>query len=94
MQRLSQWYPNAVQVHTPVHASWLNQLEIYYSVVQRKVLTPNDFDNVDEVEKVLMEFQDYYAQMAKPFRWEFTREKLQGLVTRLSQAGVEQKMAA
>jgi hypothetical protein len=41
--RLTAAFPNAVLVHTPVHASWLNQVEIYFSVVQRKVVSPNDF---------------------------------------------------
>ena len=53
--RLSQWYPNAIQVHTPVHASWLNQIEIYFSVVQRKVLTPNDFPDLATLEQRLLD---------------------------------------
>ena len=40
--RLGEAFPNAIMVHTPVHASWLNQIEIYFSVVQRKLLTPDD----------------------------------------------------
>src|ERR1039458_6691856 len=43
IRRLQKAWPNIVPVHLPVHASWLNQIEIYFSVVQRKVLTPNDF---------------------------------------------------
>ena len=42
-QRLQSRYPTIVLVHAPIHASWLNQVEIYFSIVQRKVLTPNDF---------------------------------------------------
>ncbi len=38
-----------ILVHTPVHASWLNQVEIYFSIIQRKVLTPNDFATLDAV---------------------------------------------
>lgn len=94
VQRLSQWYSNAVQIHTPVHASWLNQIEIYFSVVQRKVLTPNDFEDVGEVEKRPMEFQTHYMHIAKPFQWEFTREKLQRLVTRLSEVDLPLAAAA
>jgi len=59
-QRLSQWYPNAVQIHTPVHASRLNQIEIYLSIVQRKVLTPNDFPDLGTLEAKLLRFQSYY----------------------------------
>ena len=72
VQRLSEWYPNAIQVHTPVHASWLNQIEIYFSVVQRKVLTPNDFADLQEVKTRLLDFQARYEQYAKPFEGKFT----------------------
>jgi hypothetical protein len=49
--------PNAILVHTPVHASWLNQIEIYFSIVQRKILTPSDFSSLAELERRLMAFQ-------------------------------------
>jgi len=78
-----QQYSNLVLVHLPVHASWLNQVEIYFSVVQRKVLTPNDFASLDAVAKRLLEFQSYYEQIAKPFEWKFTRAELQELVAKL-----------
>lgn len=83
-RRLAQWYPHAIQVHTPVHASWLNQIEIYFSVVQRKVLTPNDFASLKEVESRLLGFQTLYEQYAKPFEWKFTRDDLHRLLTELS----------
>ena len=76
VERLSQWYPNAIQVHTPVHASWLNQIEIYFSVVQRKVLSPNDFPDLVTVEQRLLDFQAHYEQIAKPFQWKFTKKDL------------------
>ena len=76
IKRLSQWYPNAIQVHTPVHASWLNQIEIYFSVVQRKVLTPNDFEDLETLEQNLMDFQLHYEKIAKPFKWKFTKKDL------------------
>jgi hypothetical protein len=82
-RRLQQRYPNLVLVHLPVHASWLNQVEIYFSVVQRKVLTPNDFPSLEAVAKRLIEFQAYYEQIAKPFEWKFTRLQLRDLVARL-----------
>lgn len=84
VERLRRWYPNAVQVHTPVHASWLNQVEIYFSVVQRKVLTPNDFEDLDALEARLLEFQALYEQHAKPFQWKFTREDLKRVFARVS----------
>ena len=84
VQRLSEWYPNAIQVHTPVHASWLNQIEIYFSVVQRKVLTPNDFADLQEVKTRLLDFQARYEQYAKPFEWKFTRDDLKALLAKLA----------
>ena len=77
-----------MQVHTPVHASWLNQIEIYFSVVQRKVLTPSEFPDLQAVEKRLLEFQGYYEAIAKPFEWKFTRADLDELLVKL--AGHEQ----
>ncbi len=53
INRLAKRFPNAVMVHTPIHASWLNQVEIVFSVVQRKVVSPNDFTNLDQVEQRL-----------------------------------------
>jgi hypothetical protein len=80
--RLRAAHPNARMVHLPVHASWLNQVEIYFSVVQRKVLTPNDFADLAEVEARLLAFQDHYQQIASPFQWRFTRADLHRLLAR------------
>ncbi len=80
--RLRTAYHNARMIHLPIHASWLNQIEIYFSVVQRKVLTPNDFASRDEVEARLLDFQDHYEQIAQPFQWRFTRADLRRLLAR------------
>jgi hypothetical protein len=85
VKRLQAAYANLHLVHLPVHASWLNQVEIYFSVIQRKVLTPNDFTSLQEVAERLSAFQDLYEQTAKPFEWRFTRADLQELLGRLSQ---------
>ena len=82
INRLARQYPNAVMVHTPVHASWLNQIEIYFSIVQRKVVSPNDFTDLDEVTACLARFETRY-QTAKPFKWKFTTTDLDELLTRL-----------
>ena len=76
-------YPNAILVHTPVHASWLNQVEIYFALVQRKVLTPNDFASLVEVEQRLRLYEDLCNQRPRPFQWKFTREKLIQFLDRL-----------
>lgn len=95
VDRLKQWYPRAVQVHTPVHASWLNQIEIYFSVVQRKVLTPADVHDLATLEERLMAFQTYYEQAAQPFEWKYTKDDLNRLVERLEQTQpTSQKQAA
>ncbi|MGH7897416.1 MAG: IS630 family transposase [Candidatus Binatia bacterium] len=83
VQRLQAAYPNLVPVHGPVHASWLNQIEIYFSIVQRKALTPNDFSSLEQVEDRLLRFQDYYESIATPFEWKFTRDDLAELLAKL-----------
>ena len=83
-QRIRSQWPNAVLVHTPIHASWLNQIEIYFSIVQRKVLTPNDFLSLAQLEQRLLAFQKHYQQTASPFQWTFTRKDLNALLTKLS----------
>jgi len=93
-KRIQAKWKNIVLVHTPVHASWLNQVEIYFSVVQRKVLTPNDFDSLLAVEDRLLRFQDYYERAAKPFQWKFTRRDLVKLLARIDSTECQQKMAA
>ena len=91
IDRLKSWYPNAIQVHTPIHASWLNQIEIYFSVLQRKVLTPNDFESLDDLENRILSFQTVYEEVAKPFEWKFIREDLKKI---LSEINDKQKLAA
>jgi len=81
---MRQRWPNARLVQLPVHASWLNQVEIYFSVVQRKVLTPNDFTDLAEVESRLAAFERRYEQTAEPFEWKFTRSDLTKLLERLA----------
>lgn len=84
IERFQRQWPNAVVVHTPTHGSWLNQVEIYFSIVQRKVLTPNDFSSLDEVRDRLAGFQAYYQEIAKPFEWKFSRNDLTRLLDRLA----------
>ena len=82
-QRLTRRWPNLIVVHTPVHASWLNQIEIYFSIVQRKVLTPNDFNSLTALEDRLLSFQEHYQSLARPFQWRFTRKDLDALLLKL-----------
>src|SRR5712691_2451524 len=83
--RLRARWPNIILVHTPVHASWLNQIEVYFSIVQRKLLTPNDFPTLAALQNHLMRFQRRYQQSAKPFEWTFTRSDLDILLEKIKQ---------
>ena len=85
INRLEGRWRNLRLVHLPVHASWLHQIEIYLSVVQREVLSPNDFTDLDEVEARLLAFQRRYEQTAAPFDWHFTRSDLDRLLRRLEE---------
>lgn len=81
--RLTAALPNAVLVHTPVHASWLHQVEIFFSAVQRTVVTPNDFTDLKQVADRLRAFEDRYNATAQPFQWKFTTSDLDDLLARL-----------
>jgi hypothetical protein len=82
--RLQARWPQATLVPTPIHASWLNQIEIYFSIVQRKVLTPNDFRSLTAVKERLLHFQTHYEATASPFQWTFTRRDLHRLLAKLA----------
>ena len=84
MRRLTQAHPRLVPVHGPVHASWLNQIEIYFSIVQRKVLTPNDFPCLEPRSRSgWPNFERYFESIAQPFEWKFTRADLNALIARM-----------
>jgi len=83
IKRMQSKWPNAILVHLPVHASWLNQIEIYFSILQRKALTPNYFSSLNDLASTIMEFQRRYEHAAKPFEWKFTKENLQKMMSKL-----------
>jgi hypothetical protein len=70
----------------PVHASWLNQIEIYFSIMQRKALTPNDFNSLNALRQRLIGFQKHYERIAKPFEWKFRRADLDALLNKFQAA--------
>ncbi len=82
--RLQARWPQATLVHTPIHASWLNQIEIYFSIVQRKVLAPNDFRSLTAVKDRLLRFQTHYEATTTPFQWTFRRRDLYRLLAKLA----------
>jgi len=83
IQRMARAWPNAQLIHLPAHASWLDQAEIYFSVVQRKVLMPNDFTDLDQIRDRLAAFEARYNAIARPFNWKFTRTDLNDLLRRI-----------
>jgi hypothetical protein len=91
VQRMSEAYPNAVLVHTPVHASWLNQVEIYFSLLQRKVLTPNDSVDLRELQMRIMLYEELTNRQPKPFDWKFTKYDLFDLLQRLARRGASKQ---
>ena len=92
--RFKNKWSKSVLVHLPVHASWLNQIEIYFSILQRKVLTPNDFCSLESLADTIIEFQKRYERTAKPFEWKFTRHELSKLMDKLTNPVVLLKYAA
>ena len=95
VERLQSRYTNLVLVHAPVHASWLNQIEIYFSILQRKALVPNDFKSLETLKERILDFQFYYEQIAKPFEWKFTRNNLNILLNKIKLAkSTSERLAA
>ena len=94
VRRLAQAYPRAILLHTPVHASWLNQVELYFSIIQRKVLTPNDFVSLAEVEERLRLYEALSNRQPRPFDWKFDRRKLTDFLQRLEAKRVAQQQVA
>jgi transposase len=84
VDRLRKAHPNAVMIHTPLHASWLNQVEIFFSVIQKKVVSPNDFPSLEQLSETLLAFVDRYNQTARPFSWKYTADELKDLLHRIS----------
>jgi hypothetical protein len=88
--RLRERWPQIRVIHTPVHASWLNQVELYFSVVQRKVLDPNDFASLEALAATLLAFGDRYSAVATPFEWRFTRLDLHRVLAGLKPTALAQ----
>jgi DDE superfamily endonuclease len=75
--------PFQVQIHwLPVHASWLDQVEIVFSKLQRRVLTPNHFTSTQELARTVLEYFDCLNQNPKPVKWTYTSDKLRNLLQR------------
>ena len=65
-------------VYLPKHSSWLNQIEIVFGIMHRKLLRSGNFTSVADLESQLREFMSYYnTTMAHPFAWTFTGKPVQ-----------------
>jgi len=83
-RRLRAAHPNAIMIHTPGHASWLNQVEIFFSIIQKKVVSPNDLARLDQLSGILLAFADRYNQTARPFNWKYTAADLARLLDQIT----------
>jgi DDE superfamily endonuclease len=94
IRRMQDHWPKAHLIHLPVHASWLNQIELYFSIVQRKALTPNDFASLDALGTRLLAFGEHYRHVARPFEWTFTRHDLNRVLARIADREPHLQLAA
>jgi hypothetical protein len=84
VERMRRRDKRIVLVHTPIHASWLNQVEIYFSIIQRKVLTPNDFANLEAIRVRLALYEELSNRTPTSFAWKFTRQDMVNWLKRAS----------
>jgi DDE superfamily endonuclease len=94
IKRMHEQCKNARLIHLPVHASWPNQIELYFSILQRKALTPNDLATLDQLAQRLLSFGEHYRQIARPFDSTFTRQDLNQLLARIDQPEPRLALAA
>ena len=83
IERMETAWPTATLVHLPVHASWLNQVEIYFSILQRKAIATRDFADLGDLATRILSFQHRYNATADPFDWKYSRDDLNDYLTRL-----------
>jgi len=84
IDRMTQTWPNAELVHLPIHASWLNQVEIYFSILQRKAIKPGNFRDLDHLAQRVLAFENRYNLTAAPFKWNYSRNDLNNLIRRIT----------
>ena len=94
IDRLEGAYENLRLIHLPIHASWLNQIEIYFSILARKALTPNHFADLDALAARIRAFEDHYRPIAQPFAWKFTRADLARVLARIADREPDLALAA
>lgn len=85
IERMKESWPTADLVHLPIHASWLNQVEIYFSILQRKAIKPGNFHDLDHLAERVLGFENRYNTTATPFAWNYTRADLNAFLARLDE---------
>jgi DDE superfamily endonuclease len=94
IDRMHQAWPNAQLIHLPIHASWLNQIELYFSILQRKALTPNDLATLGALAERLLAFGARYRHIARPFEWTFARQDLDRVLATIADREPHLRLAA
>ncbi len=94
IDRMTTAWPSARLVHLPVRASWLNQIEVVFSIIQRKVIKPADFADLAALADRLRRFTGRYNQTATPFDWRFTTDDLAAMLERIDAHHHEPVLAA
>lgn len=94
IDRMNAAWANATLVHLPVHASWLNQVEIYFSILQRKAISPGDFADLDALADRILRFEHRYNATASPFDWTYTTTDLHAYLDRLNDHDSHDQRAA
>ena len=84
IDRMEETWPSAELVHLPIHASWLNQVEIYFSILQRKAIKPGNFRDLDHLAHRVLGFENRYNLTAAPFKWNYSRDDLNKLIRRIT----------
>jgi DDE superfamily endonuclease len=94
IERLEATWRNLRLIELPIHASWLNQIELSFSIVQRKALSPNGFDSLDELADRLLRVGEHYRQIARPFDWTFARADLERVLAKITEREPRLALAA
>lgn len=89
IDRMKQTWPTADLVHLPIHASWLNQVEIYFSILQRKAIKPGNFRDLDHLAERVLNFEKRYNLTSAPFAWNYSRHDLNQLIRRITDDDTE-----
>jgi len=92
VDRMHAAWPHAHLVHLPVHASWLNQIEVVFSVIQRKVVKGADYADLEALAERLARFAEHYNASARPFDWRFTSTDLDAMLARLDAHRVDDEL--